>query len=87
MSAVPQVPPPIESVAFGRTRLWRADRRRARALRAPLSEARSPSKVADLGRTFESEQGRTVALERISFKAYKRELVCLIGASGCGSRP
>jgi NitT/TauT family transport system ATP-binding protein len=40
--------------------------------------------VADLGRTFESEQGRTVALERISFRAHKRELVCLIGASGCG---
>jgi NitT/TauT family transport system ATP-binding protein len=40
--------------------------------------------VADLGRTFQSEQGRVVALDRISFKAHKREFVCLIGASGCG---
>jgi NitT/TauT family transport system ATP-binding protein len=40
--------------------------------------------VAELGRVFESDQGRTVALEHIGFKAHKREFVCLIGASGCG---
>jgi|CZKU01.1.fsa_nt_gi NitT/TauT family transport system ATP-binding protein len=40
--------------------------------------------VAELGRTFHAEQGRVVALDRISFKAHKREFVCLIGASGCG---
>ncbi len=40
--------------------------------------------IDNLGRQFQSEQGSTVALERISFRAHKRELVCLIGASGCG---
>jgi NitT/TauT family transport system ATP-binding protein len=40
--------------------------------------------IDSLSRTFESEAGRVVALDRISFRAYRRELVCLIGASGCG---
>jgi NitT/TauT family transport system ATP-binding protein len=37
-----------------------------------------------LGRKFESEHGSHTALERISFKAHRREFVCFIGASGCG---
>jgi NitT/TauT family transport system ATP-binding protein len=40
--------------------------------------------VAELGRVFASDQGRTVALQDIEFRAHKREFICLIGASGCG---
>jgi NitT/TauT family transport system ATP-binding protein len=40
--------------------------------------------IDNLGRQFQSEQGSTVARERLSFRAPRRELVCFIGASGCG---
>jgi NitT/TauT family transport system ATP-binding protein len=40
--------------------------------------------VEELGRHFEGESGRVVALDRISFRAHRREFICLIGASGCG---
>jgi NitT/TauT family transport system ATP-binding protein len=40
--------------------------------------------INDLCRTFETDAGPVTALDRISFRAYRRELVCLIGASGCG---
>ncbi len=40
--------------------------------------------VEQLGRDFESDQGRVVALDRISFRAHRREFVCVIGPSGCG---
>ena len=41
--------------------------------------------VADLSKSF-SAPGRppTVALDRVSFQAYRRELMCVIGPSGCG---
>jgi len=42
MSAVSSSTAPDRERRLGRTRLWRADRRRARALRAPLSEAGLP---------------------------------------------
>jgi NitT/TauT family transport system ATP-binding protein len=40
--------------------------------------------ISDLCRTFQTDAGMVTALDRVSFKAYRRELVCLIGASGCG---
>jgi NitT/TauT family transport system ATP-binding protein len=40
--------------------------------------------VEELGRLFESDAGTMVALEKISFRAHRREFVCFIGASGCG---
>ncbi|HEY4011703.1 MAG TPA: ABC transporter ATP-binding protein [Polyangiaceae bacterium] len=40
--------------------------------------------VEDLRREFDGEHGRVIALDRISFRAYKREFICFIGASGCG---
>jgi NitT/TauT family transport system ATP-binding protein len=40
--------------------------------------------IEELGRQFQSEHGPVTALERISFRAHKRELVVFIGASGCG---
>ncbi len=40
--------------------------------------------VDQLGRQFHSEHGLVTALDRISFRAHKRELVVFIGASGCG---
>jgi NitT/TauT family transport system ATP-binding protein len=40
--------------------------------------------VDELGRHFEGEQGRVIALDRISFRAHRREFICFIGASGCG---
>ncbi|MEJ0002925.1 MAG: ABC transporter ATP-binding protein [Pararobbsia sp.] len=40
--------------------------------------------VKDLGKTFESAQGATVALRDINFKTHRREFVCVIGPSGCG---
>jgi NitT/TauT family transport system ATP-binding protein len=40
--------------------------------------------VDHLGRDFETEDGPVVALERVSFRAHRREFICLIGSSGCG---
>jgi len=40
--------------------------------------------VDELGREFETDDGPVVALDRIGFRAYRRELVCFIGSSGCG---
>jgi NitT/TauT family transport system ATP-binding protein len=40
--------------------------------------------VKGLGKTFTTAQGKVVALNDISFKTYRRELVCVIGPSGCG---
>jgi NitT/TauT family transport system ATP-binding protein len=40
--------------------------------------------VKDLGKTFDSAQGQTVALRNINFKTHRREFVCVIGPSGCG---
>jgi NitT/TauT family transport system ATP-binding protein len=40
--------------------------------------------VDHLGREFETDAGRVVALDGISFRAYRRELICLVGSSGCG---
>ncbi|CAB3776658.1 ABC transporter ATP-binding protein [Pararobbsia alpina] len=40
--------------------------------------------VKDLGKTFDSAQGETVALRNINFKTHRREFVCVIGPSGCG---
>jgi NitT/TauT family transport system ATP-binding protein len=40
--------------------------------------------VEQLGRNFETEGGPVAALDRISFRAHRREFVCFIGSSGCG---
>jgi NitT/TauT family transport system ATP-binding protein len=40
--------------------------------------------VKELSRCFESDQGRVSALEGISFRAHRREFLCVIGPSGCG---
>jgi len=40
--------------------------------------------VKELGRCFESDQGRLAALEDINFRAHRREFLCVIGPSGCG---
>jgi NitT/TauT family transport system ATP-binding protein len=40
--------------------------------------------IEELGREFGTDHGPVVALERISFRAHRREFVCFIGSSGCG---
>ena len=40
--------------------------------------------VKELGRCFDSDQGRVAALDNISFRAHRREFLCVIGPSGCG---
>ena len=40
--------------------------------------------VKALSRRFESEQGSVVALHNVSFRAHRREFLCVIGPSGCG---
>ncbi|HKP57179.1 MAG TPA: ABC transporter ATP-binding protein [Polyangiales bacterium] len=40
--------------------------------------------VQKLGRSFQSDQGYVAALEDISFRAHRREFICVIGPSGCG---
>jgi NitT/TauT family transport system ATP-binding protein len=40
--------------------------------------------VNELGREFDTDDGHVVALERISFRAHRREFICFIGSSGCG---
>ena len=41
--------------------------------------------VRDLSKSFESaDGGRVLALDRVSFRAHRREFLCVIGPSGCG---
>ena len=40
--------------------------------------------VRNLGKTFDSGSGSCLALDRISFRAHRREFLCVIGPSGCG---
>ena len=40
--------------------------------------------VQELSKTFRGASGPVLALDRISFRAYRRELLCVIGPSGCG---
>jgi NitT/TauT family transport system ATP-binding protein len=40
--------------------------------------------VNQLGRRFSSEQGVVSAFEGVSFRAHRREFLCVIGPSGCG---
>jgi len=40
--------------------------------------------VRNLSKRFESASGSVLALDRVSFRAYRRELLCVIGPSGCG---
>lgn len=40
--------------------------------------------VKQLGKTYESAQGKVVALRDVNFSIHRRELVCVIGPSGCG---
>jgi NitT/TauT family transport system ATP-binding protein len=41
--------------------------------------------VQELGKAFTTADGETVvALEGVSFQAYRREFLCVIGPSGCG---
>jgi NitT/TauT family transport system ATP-binding protein len=40
--------------------------------------------VDQLGRDFSTDDGPVTALERISFRAHRREFMCFIGTSGCG---
>ncbi len=41
--------------------------------------------VRDLGKRFETPQGECTALDGINFKTHRREFVCVIGPSGCGT--
>jgi len=41
-------------------------------------------KVDHLSKIFETREGRTVALNDISFETHRREFVCIVGPSGCG---
>jgi NitT/TauT family transport system ATP-binding protein len=40
--------------------------------------------VQSVTRLFDGEDGPVVALQDVSFRAYRRELLCVIGPSGCG---
>src|SRR5207244_1198247 len=40
--------------------------------------------VQKLSRRFEGEHGEVVALDEVSFRAHRPQLVCVIGPSGCG---
>jgi NitT/TauT family transport system ATP-binding protein len=40
--------------------------------------------VQSIERRFEGETGPVMALEKVSFRAYRRELLCVVGPSGCG---
>jgi NitT/TauT family transport system ATP-binding protein len=40
--------------------------------------------VRDLGKTFVSRQGETVALRNINLLTHRREFLCIVGPSGCG---
>jgi NitT/TauT family transport system ATP-binding protein len=40
--------------------------------------------VQNLVKTFEGAAGSVVALDHISFQAFRREFLCVIGPSGCG---
>jgi NitT/TauT family transport system ATP-binding protein len=51
---------------------------------AKLYERPVTLEVSGLSRTFEGESGAVAALTDISFRAYRRELLCIIGPSGCG---
>jgi NitT/TauT family transport system ATP-binding protein len=41
-------------------------------------------RVNNLVKQFTTQQGTVTALDRVSFEAYRRELMCVIGPSGCG---
>lgn len=56
-------------------------------VRARFDRIRSRPVVLELEeveKRFESQQGSTLALSRISFRVHRREFICVIGASGCG---
>ena len=40
--------------------------------------------VRALSKTFEGRSGPVLALDRITFRAHRREFLCIIGPSGCG---
>jgi NitT/TauT family transport system ATP-binding protein len=40
--------------------------------------------VKNLGKTYPSAHGETVALKDINFQTHRREFLCVIGPSGCG---
>jgi NitT/TauT family transport system ATP-binding protein len=40
--------------------------------------------VKNLGKTFSSRQGETVALRNINLETHRREFLCIVGPSGCG---
>jgi NitT/TauT family transport system ATP-binding protein len=40
--------------------------------------------VKQLGKTFRSKAGTTIALQNIDFVTHRREFLCIVGPSGCG---
>ena len=40
--------------------------------------------VKDLQVAFSDDKGRSVSVDRISFQVAPKEVVCLVGESGCG---
>lgn len=62
--------------------LEQADHVRARFEK--IKEREVVLEVKDLGKTFDSPQGKVTALQDINFKVHRREFVCVIGPSGCG---
>lgn len=51
---------------------------------ARIKERDTILEIKGLTKQFESNEGTVTALENVSFKAYRREFVCVIGPSGCG---
>lgn len=49
-----------------------------------LKQRQTILEIKDLTKTFDSNDGVVTALNQVSFKAYRREFVCVIGPSGCG---
>ncbi len=51
---------------------------------ARIKERETILEIKNLTKKFESNEGTVTALNNISFKAHRREFVCVIGPSGCG---
>lgn len=49
-----------------------------------IKERETILEIKGLTKKFESNEGVVTALDNISFKAHRREFVCVIGPSGCG---
>jgi len=51
---------------------------------ARLKQREVIMEAAGISRVFSTEKGEVIALDNVSFKAYRREFLSVIGPSGCG---